>query len=161
VPGTDPQEYRTSYTGAFTQELQAVLDQARADLGSSYAVAVDVNGYLPAHHSDLSLPPTGDPRVDLPRSRHQRIYFTLDTERRRVRKTESFLLQTYMRDTGEIMNDLSLPIHLQGRHWGALVMGTRRNASSRREPEDGPQIGGYEHTRVRLGGFRGLDGSRS
>jgi methyl-accepting chemotaxis protein len=33
------------------------------------------------------------------------------------------LLQTYKRDTGEIMHDLSVPIYVQGIHWGGFRMG--------------------------------------
>jgi methyl-accepting chemotaxis protein len=32
-------------------------------------------------------------------------------------------MQTYMRDTGQILNDLSLPIYINNRHWGALIIG--------------------------------------
>jgi len=28
-----------------------------------------------------------------------------------------------MRDTGEILNDLSMPIFVDGKHWGAFIMG--------------------------------------
>jgi methyl-accepting chemotaxis protein len=66
---------------------------------------------------------TGDPRVDLLKSRHQRLFFGVETERRRARNTETFLFQTYMRDTGEILNDLAMPIHVGGQHWGAIVTG--------------------------------------
>ena len=34
-------------------------------------------------------------------------------------------LQTYRRDTGEIMQDLSVPIYVQGRHWGGFRLGYR------------------------------------
>ena len=52
---------------------------------------------------------------------------------RAVRKvaasTKPFLLQTYRRDMGGgnfvLMKDLSAPIHVQGRHWGAFRMGFR------------------------------------
>ena len=37
--------------------------------------------------------------------------------------TQKMLLQTYKRDTGEIMHDLSVPIYLQGTHWGGFRMG--------------------------------------
>jgi methyl-accepting chemotaxis protein len=69
------------------------------------------------------MPPTGDPAVDKLKSRHQRFYFSNEAERRRCRNTEPFLFQTYLRDTGEIVNDLALPIHVQGRHWGCLSLG--------------------------------------
>jgi methyl-accepting chemotaxis protein len=42
---------------------------------------------------------------------------------RAARSTTESLLQSYMRDTGELLNDLSLPIHIGGRHWGALRVG--------------------------------------
>jgi methyl-accepting chemotaxis protein len=120
---TNPQKYLTTYTRVFARELQALVDEARADLGSIYALPADTNGYMAVHHSDVSMPMTGDPKVDLPKSRHEKIYFTVETEKRRSRNTEAFLFQTYMRDTGEILNDLSMPIFVQGRHWGALVTG--------------------------------------
>jgi methyl-accepting chemotaxis protein len=38
---------------------------------------------------------------------------------------QQLLLQTYTRDTGELMHDLSVPIIVQGRHWGGLRLGYR------------------------------------
>lgn len=38
---------------------------------------------------------------------------------------KTLLLQTYKRDTGEIMHDLSVPIRIKGRHWGGLRLGYR------------------------------------
>jgi methyl-accepting chemotaxis protein len=123
IPRTDPPKYLTSYADIFARELQPIFDAARKDLGSIYALASDYNGYIAIHHSDVSDPMTGDPKVDLLKSRHQRLFFNVETEKRRVRNTEAFLLQTYMRDTGEILNDLSMPIYIKGEHWGAIVTG--------------------------------------
>ncbi|MDR3670781.1 MAG: methyl-accepting chemotaxis protein [Holophaga sp.] len=123
VSVTVPQKYLTSYNDVFTRELQALVDEARGGLASIYALPVDVNGYIAVHHSDVSAPMTGNPQVDILKSRHQKLYFTNETERRRSRNTEPFLFQTYMRDTGEILNDLAMPIMVQGRHWGAMVSG--------------------------------------
>jgi len=123
VPHTNPPKFTTGYSEVFAKELQSIFDQARQELGSIYAVALDYNGYLAIHHTGASDPLTGDPKVDVLRSRHQRIYFNVETEKRRSRNTEPFLFQTYMRDTGEVLNDLSMPIHIDGRHWGAMVMG--------------------------------------
>jgi methyl-accepting chemotaxis protein len=36
-----------------------------------------------------------------------------------------FLLQTYRRDTGELMHDISAPIYVKGRHWGGFRIGYR------------------------------------
>lgn len=32
-------------------------------------------------------------------------------------------MQTYKRDTGEVMHDLSVPIRVNGRHWGGFRIG--------------------------------------
>ena len=45
--------------------------------------------------------------------------------------TKPFLLQTYRRDMGGgnfvLMKDLSSPIYVRGRHWGAFRMGFRQS----------------------------------
>ena len=45
--------------------------------------------------------------------------------------TKPFLLQTYRRDMGGgnfvLMKDLSSPIFIRGRHWGAFRMGFRQS----------------------------------
>ncbi|MNL65702.1 hypothetical protein D3C87_1900710 [compost metagenome] len=33
------------------------------------------------------------------------------------------LFQTYSRDTGEIVNDISIPLYLGPEHWGAVRIG--------------------------------------
>lgn len=124
VPNTNPQKTTVSYASAFESKLQPLFDafiKQRPEF--IYAVAIDSNGYLPAHHSHLSKPVTGDPAVDNLQSRHQRIFNATRAEQRRANNTEPFLLQTFIRDTGEVLNDLSMPIHINGKHWGALIMG--------------------------------------
>jgi methyl-accepting chemotaxis protein len=58
-------------------------------------------------------------------SRHKRIYRGNRTEIRRAESTSACLLQTYLRDTGEILNDLSVPIFVNGRHWGSFIFGLK------------------------------------
>jgi methyl-accepting chemotaxis protein len=50
-------------------------------------------------------------------------YYIRELARRRSKNTKPFLLQTYIRDTGGIINDLSVPIFVKGKHWGSLVTG--------------------------------------
>lgn len=73
-------------------------------------------GYLPVHYAAFSQPMCGDPAKDLVHSRHQRIYQNNRTEQRRCSHTEPMLLQTYIRDTGEVLNDLSIPIFVDNKH---------------------------------------------
>ncbi len=124
VPQTNPQKFVTSFSDRFTEKMQPLVD-ARLDLtgGAIYCLAIDKNGYLPTHHKKFSQPMTGDPQKDLLNSRHQRIFMSNATEQRRCSHTEPMLMQTYMRDTGQILSDLSMPIFVDGRHWGAMIVG--------------------------------------
>ena len=127
IPGTEPQKYRTAYDSQFDRAMQQFIDQiAEKAPGGTFAVAVDVNGYLPTHNSKFSKPLTGDPAVDLVGSRQKRI-FNDPTGIRSARNREPFLLQTYMRDTGEILSDLSMPVMIGDRHWGGIRIGLNPN----------------------------------
>ena len=46
--------------------------------------------------------------------------------------TDPFRLQVYRRDTGEIMFDLSVPILVNGRHWGGFRSATRSTDTAAR-----------------------------
>lgn len=90
--------------------------------GTRFAIAVDENGYAPTHNRKFAQPPTGDAAKDLLASRDKRI-FDDDTAINTARSEQPMLLQTYLRDTGELLNDLSMPIFVRGRHWGAVRLG--------------------------------------
>ena len=123
IAGTDPQKYSVKYEQAYVQECQELLDDALARMkGGVYAVAVDLAGYLTAHNSRYSKPLTGDYRQDLVGNRTRR-KFDAPTELRAARNTQPLLLQTYQRDTGEILCDIAMPIVLDGRHWGNVRVG--------------------------------------
>ena len=100
-----------------------MYDSALSDItGAIYVLCVDDNGYAPAHNSKFAKPPTGKYEVDLLNTRDKRMFsdkvgITL------AKNTSPFLLQTYMRDTGETINDFSMPISVKGRHWGAIRIG--------------------------------------
>jgi len=124
VANTNPQKFKTSFTDRFTEKMQPICDE-RLELtgGAIYCLAIDKNGYLATHHKKFSQAMTGDPQRDLLNSRHQRIFWSNATEQRRCSHTEPMLLQTYMRDTGQILSDLSMPIFIDGKHWGAMIVG--------------------------------------
>ncbi len=123
VAGSTPPKFHTTYDSAFEQEMRPLFDRMTAAFdGAGYTVAVDLNGYAPTHISRCSEPPSGDPERDLVWSRDKRIYDD-HVCRRAATSQEPFLLQTYRRDTGEMMTDLSLPIVVDGRHWGAIRYG--------------------------------------
>ncbi|MCD6526852.1 MAG: hypothetical protein J7K75_07685, partial [Desulfuromonas sp.] len=123
IPGTDPVKYSTAYDGAFEQHLQAVYDEVvQKANGGLFCLCVDRNGYAPTHNSFYSQPPTGNPEQDLVNSRDKRM-FNDPVGLAAAQNQNNFLLQTYCRDTGQVVSDLSLPIMINGRHWGAMRIG--------------------------------------
>ena len=123
IANTNPTKYSTCYDEVFAQQLQPLCDQILGQLPSGiFAICVDSNGYGPTHNSNFTKPLTGDPEIDIANSRDKRM-FNDPTGYRGAQSTQNFLLQTYMRDTGEILSDLSLPIHINGKHWGAVRLG--------------------------------------
>jgi methyl-accepting chemotaxis protein len=123
IANSNPPRFNTTYDQAVEKELQRLYDEVLGKLqGCLYALAVDEKGYAPAHNSKFSNPPTGNPAVDLGGSRHKRI-FDDPVGRKLATNQRPSLFQTYVRDTGEVINDLSVPIVIDGRHWGAVRVG--------------------------------------
>jgi methyl-accepting chemotaxis protein len=123
IPQSDPPRFTTSYDRAVERDLQQLFDRVLTDLpGAAYALAVDNRGYAPTHNTRFSRPSTGLREHDLVYCRNKRI-FDDPVGIRLARNREPFLLQTYLRDTGEVINDLSMPIVFQGKHWGAVRIG--------------------------------------
>ena len=128
MPGTRPQKFKTSYDDNFEQHLQPLYDELSSTVaGSIYCLTVDSNGYAPTHTSNVSRPLTGDYETDLAQSRDKRM-FDDATGIRCARNQKGFLLQTYSRDTGQVISDLSLPIFIDGRHWGGMRIGLNPDA---------------------------------
>ncbi len=123
IPGSNPKRYKTLYDDRCEKSLQADGDAAvAANSRLVYALALDSNGYAPTHNSKFSNPPTGDYAKDLVGTRHKRIFDDL-VGLKVARNVEPSLFQTYMRDTGEALGDLSMPVTVNGRRWGAVRVG--------------------------------------
>lgn len=123
IPNTNPQKYTTQYDRQVETQLQRVYDSLVARVpGSVFALCVDNSGYAPTHNGKYSQKPTGNIKHDLVHSRDKRL-FNDPVGSRAAKNTNKWLLQTYRRDTGEVLNDLSLPIELNGRHWGGIRLG--------------------------------------
>jgi methyl-accepting chemotaxis protein len=125
VAGSNPARYHTRFDGYTDEVLPAIQEPLLArHEGLVFAIASTPEGYVPTHNRAFSQAPSGDPAQDMVRSRSKRI-FDDRTGRRCGSHQQRLLLQTYMRDTGELMHDLSVPIRVLGRHWGGLRLGYR------------------------------------
>lgn len=123
VPNTLPQKYSTRFDMFFDKVISPFQESIiNRDNKVLYAICIDNNGYCPCHNLRYSKPLTGNPEVDKNNSRTKRI-FDDRTGLRCARNTDGFLLQTYRRDTGEILNDMSKPLIINNRHWGGIRIG--------------------------------------
>jgi methyl-accepting chemotaxis protein len=124
VAGSNPAQVTTRFV-ALTDALFPVVQEALLafDPKVVFCAAVDRNGYLPTHNAKFSRPQGSDPVWNAANCRNRRI-FNDRTGLAAGRNERRFLLQTYRRDMGGgkrvLMKDLSAPITVQGRHWGAL-----------------------------------------
>ena len=131
IPGTHPKQYMTDYVEFTDRVLPAIQDPIQqSDPRIIYCVAWAKGGYLPTHNPNYRLPQGKDPVWNNANCRNRRLF-----NDRAVKKVacnrELFLLQTYRRDMGGgkfvLMKDVSSPIVIHGRHWGAFRMGFRQS----------------------------------
>ena len=128
VAGTNPAKFKVSWGDEFTRRCQRILDESlERARGAVFAVAVNTDSYLSAHNTRFSKPLTGDPEKDLVGNRTCR-KFERPPEVRAARNAEPMLLQTYVRDPGEVLCDIAMPIMVGGRHWGNVRIGAPAEA---------------------------------
>ncbi len=122
---TDPPKFTTDWDRLSDRDIlpieEAVLAKSPVIV---YSVMVDKFGYLPTHNARYSQPLTGNRAVDLVNNRTKRM-FNDRTGIAAARNKAPFLIQRYQRDTGEVMADVSVPVHVRGNHWGAVRIGYR------------------------------------
>lgn len=123
IPNTDPQKYHSDFDDFTDRELPKIQEPLLESLDEIFYAAVqDLNSYLPTYNNYLSQPLTGDYETDLINNRTKKIYNDR-VGNRASRNTQPFLLQTYKRDIGDALHDLSVPIYVSGKHWGCLRVG--------------------------------------
>ncbi len=132
IPGTNPKQFMTAYIPFTDRVLPPIQDPVqKSHPRIVYSVAWTKGGYLPTHNPDYMHPQRpDDPVWNAAHCRNRRLF-----DDRVVRKTAAsadkpFILQTYRRDMGGgkfwMMKDLSAPIFIKGRHWGAFRIGIRQ-----------------------------------
>jgi len=130
IPGTNPPQYMTDYVELTDRLLPPIQDPIqKIDPRVVFCVAWAKGGYLPTHNPNYRQPQGKDPVWNAANCRNRRLFKDRAVQRVAA-NTKPFLLQTYRRDMGGgnfvLMKDLSAPIFVRGRHWGAFRMGFRQ-----------------------------------
>jgi methyl-accepting chemotaxis protein len=128
-PGSDPLQHDTPFSRFMDEAVQPILEDSLGyDPTVVFCAICDRYGYIPTHNLKFSQPQGSDPAWNAAHCRNRRI-FSDRVGRGAGANTMPFLLQVYRRDMGAegfvMMKDLSVPIRVAGRHWGALRMGYR------------------------------------
>jgi methyl-accepting chemotaxis protein len=131
IPGTNPKQYLTDYVALTDRILPPIQDPIQnIDPRIVFCVAWARGGYLPTHNPNYRLPQGPDPVWNNANCRNKRL-FSDRAVKRVAANIKPFLLQTYRRDMGGgnfvLMKDVSSPIYVRGRQWGAFRMGFRQS----------------------------------
>jgi methyl-accepting chemotaxis protein len=131
IPGTNPKQYLTDYVAFTDRILPPIQDPIqKIDPRVVFCVAWARGGYLPTHNPNYRLPQGPDPVWNNANCRNKRL-FNDRAVKKVAANTKPLLLQTYRRDMGGgnfvLMKDVSSPIYVRGRHWGAFRMGFRQS----------------------------------
>jgi len=126
IANTNPQKYTTAYDTFTDQTFPEILDTLMKENAQTlfYTVAMHTSGYISTHNARAPL--TGNYEKDLFGNRSKRIF--TDSGLRGANHEKRVLLQTYRRENGDVMHDISIPIYVQGRHWGGFRIGYKPKA---------------------------------
>lgn len=112
-------KYHTKYDFFTDRSLVEVLDRFTEGAEIIGALGQDVNGYIPTYATRFMQPVTGDAAKDLVGNRAKTIA-KYEVAKKAGANEQPTLVQDYFRDTGERMLDVSSPIYVKGKHWGAF-----------------------------------------
>jgi len=123
IPGHEPPKYASSYD-AFTDEYLSPVQEKylNRDKRLQYFVLSDNMGYVPTHNQVFSQQHHLEKESALRFNRTKRIYKN-EIAQKSIANRKPFLLQMYLKDTGEYVNDLSIPFFWNGEHWGVIRIG--------------------------------------
>ena len=129
IDGSNPKHYTTRALPALERLLPGPLNGFLThDPRILFCIAVDTNGWAPVHNPQYSQPQGDDPAWNEAHCRNRRM-FDDPTGLSAARNREPMFMQTYPRQMGGgksvLVKDLSTPLHVRGRHWGAVRLGLK------------------------------------
>jgi HAMP domain-containing protein len=112
-------KFHTKYDFYTDRVAVSLLDRFLEGQEIAAAVGADKAGYVPTHNTKAMQPVTGDKDKDLAGNR-AKLIFDDDVAKKASANETPVLVQDYLRNTGERMWDVSSPILVKGKHWGAF-----------------------------------------
>ncbi len=128
VEGSNPVQYDVRFNPAADKYVRPILDRTKGADGRIIGSAIgDMNGYLPTHLSERSLPQGPDPVWNDEHCRNKRILID-DTTRAALASDKPATLATYRMELGDKfipVKNVFVPLHFKGRRWGNFELAYR------------------------------------
>lgn len=122
--GKNPR-FHTRFDAITDEAVLVFQDRYFQDPDFTFAIGVDENGYIPTHNTVFSQAFTGNPERDVLNNNKSKADY--EEGLRAARNESGVLVQDYLRRrTGEWMWDVSAPITVKGKHWGAFRVGVSK-----------------------------------
>ncbi|MEO7655357.1 MAG: chemotaxis protein, partial [Sphingomicrobium sp.] len=121
IKGSNPEQFAVRFNGPADTYVRPVLDRTKASDSRIIGSAIgDLNGYLPTHLSERSLPQGPDPVWNDEHCRNKRILID-DTTRAALVSDKPATLATYRMELGDKfipVKNVFVPLWVKGRRWG-------------------------------------------
>lgn len=128
VEGSNPVQYDVRFNPAADKYVRPILDRTKGADGRIIGSAIgDMNGYLPTHLSERSLPQGPDPVWNDEHCRNKRILID-DTTRAALASDKPATLATYRMELGDKfipVKNVFVPLNFKGRRWGNFELAYR------------------------------------
>lgn len=126
--GKNPR-FHTRYDVVTDASVLVFQDKFLEDPDFTFAIGVDENGYIPTHNTVFSQASTGNPDRDVLNNNKSKADYAEGLKA--ARNTDGVLVQDYLRRrTGEWMWDVSAPILVKGKPWGAFRVGVSKQRAA-------------------------------
>jgi methyl-accepting chemotaxis protein len=128
IEGTNPVQYAVRFNDAADRLVRPVLDRTKASDSRVIGSAIgDMNGYLPTHLTERSLPQSSDPVWNDEHCRNKRILID-DVTRQALASDKPATLATYRMELGDKyipVKNVFVPLWIKGRRWGNFELAYR------------------------------------
>ena len=129
MPGTNPTQWETRFCDFADTHIRPILDRLKAEEARFIACAItDMNGYLPTHLSERSLPQGDDPIWNAEHCRNRRNFLDHITKKA-IESDKEAMLTTYGMEMGGgrylPVKNVFVPLYVKGRRWGNFELAYR------------------------------------
>ena len=132
IHGTNPEQFETDFSAFADRHIRPLLDRIKeSDPRFVGPVISDVNGYLPTHRSEHSLPQGQDVQWNQKHCRNRQIMMD-DATARAIQSEAPAMLAAYSVQFGEghyiAVKNVFVPLRIKGRRWGNFELAYRDEA---------------------------------